>query len=142
MTSTIRIRRSVATVAIALAGLGIAAVSVTACSSQSSTPAEPSAAASPGPIGGNVLPPVMVEPGQTEASAKVGDTIVFNVPADQLTGTTISTDQPNLLELSQAKQEGDALFNPGAKALAAGTAVVTITSPNSTTSTVTITISE
>ena len=142
MTSTTRIRRSVATATIALAGLGIAAVSVTACSSSSTTPAAPSASAPASPIGGNVLPPVMVEPGQTEAAAKVGDTIVFNVPADKLTGTTISTDQPNLLEISQAKQEGDALFNPGAKALAAGTAVVTITGPDSSTSTVTITISE
>lgn len=140
--------KSVVAAGIAVATLTAGALVVSACGSSSSSdtaaspaapsPADPSTQASP--IGGNVLPPVIVEPGQTEASAKVGDTIVFNVAADKLAGTTISTDQPSLLELSQAKQEGDALFNPGAKALAAGTAVVTITSPDNTTSQVTVTI--
>ena len=146
---------SVRSTVIAAAALAVGALAVTACSSTASSTDTASAApvasasadamqpsAESSPIGGNVLPPVMVEPGQTEAAAKVGDTIVFNVPADKLAGTTISTDQPTLLELSQAKQEGDALFNPGAKALAAGTAVVTITGPDNTTSQVTITIAE
>ena len=82
----------------------------------------------------------MVAPGQTEASAKVGNFIVFNV--ESLAGTTISTDKPELLELTQAKEEGGAQFNPGAKALAAGVAVVTVTNPDSSTRDVTITIAE
>lgn len=47
---------------------------------------------------------------------------------------------PELLELSQAKEEGGAEFNPGAKALAAGVAIVTVTNPDSSTRDVTITI--
>lgn len=129
--------RVVALVAATLATAGLLA----GCSSSSSSD---SGAASPGasPIGGNVLPPVMVEPGQTEATAKVGDTIVFNIPQADLAGTTISTDKPEILEVTQAKQEGDALFNPGAKALAPGTATVTVTAPDMTTTDVTITVTE
>ena len=82
----------------------------------------------------------MVAPDQTQASAKVGNFIVFNV--ESLAGTTISTDKPDLLELTQAKEEGGAQFNPGAKALAAGVAVVTVTNPDSSTRDVTITIAE
>ncbi|MSX63159.1 MAG: hypothetical protein F2763_00505 [Actinobacteria bacterium] len=82
----------------------------------------------------------MVAPDQTQASAKVGNFIVFNV--ESLAGTTISTDKPELLELTQAKEEGGAQFNPGAKALAAGVAVVTVTNPDSSTRDVTITIAE
>jgi hypothetical protein len=129
---------SVRTVAIAASALTAVAL-ISGCSSTSSSDAASPAASE---VGGQVLPPVIVEEGQTEATAKVGDFIVFNTPADQLAGTTISTDQPDLLELSQAKQEGDALLNPGAKALAAGTAVVTVTSPDNSTRAVTITITE
>jgi hypothetical protein len=129
---------SVRTVAIAASALTAVAL-ISGCSSTSSSDAASPAASE---VGGQVLPPVIVEEGQTEATAKVGDFIVFNTPADQLAGTTISTDQPDLLELSQAKQEGDALLNPGAQALAAGTAVVTVTSPDNSTRAVTITITE
>lgn len=129
---------SVRTGAIAAAALTAVAL-ISGCSSTSSSDAASPAVSE---VGGQVLPPVLVEPGQTEAAAKVGDTIVFNIPADQLIGTTIATDQPDLLEVTQAKQEGDALFNPGAKALAAGTAVVTITGPSGSTSSVTVTIAE
>lgn len=132
-----RVSRITAASAAALAFVALLA----GCSSSSSDAGSASAAAT-GAIGGNVLPPVMVEPGQTEATAKVGDTIVFNIPEADLAGTTVSTDNPDLLEVTQASQDGDAVLNPGAKALAAGTAVVTITAPDSTTSTVTITISE
>ncbi len=126
---------------VALAAAALAFVGALAGCSSSSTSSE-TAAATASPIGGNVLPPVMVEPGQTEATAKVGDTIVFNIPEADLAGTTIDTDNPEVLQVSQAKQEGDALFNPGAKALAAGTATVTITAPDMTTSDVTVTVTE
>lgn len=129
--------RVLAMAAAALATAGLLA----GCSSSSSSDSQAASAAA-SPIGGNVLPPVMVEPGQTEATAKVGDTIVFNIPEADLAGTTIDTDQPDILEVSQAKQEGDALFNPGAKALAPGTAVVTITNPDMSTSDVTVTVTE
>ena len=42
-----------------------------------------------------VLPPVIVEPGQTEATAKVGDFI--DIVVDEVIGTTISTDNSDVL---------------------------------------------
>ena len=42
----------------------------------------------------------------------------------------------------QAKEEGGALFNPGGKTLAPGTAIITVTSPNSSTRDITLTITE
>lgn len=80
----------------------------------------------------------MIAPAQTEASVKVGNFIVFNV--ESLAGTTISTDKPELLELTQAKEEGGAAFNPGGKALGVGVAIVTVTNPDSSTRDVTVTI--
>ena len=134
-----RTGRIVAASATALLGIAVLA----GCSaSTSSTPAAPAsdAAASAGVIGGDVLPPVIVEPTATTAEAKVGDTVVFNV--DKLAGTTISTTTPELVELTQGGEQDGAEFNPGAKALAAGTAIVTVTNPDSSMRDVTITISE
>jgi hypothetical protein len=71
---------------------------------------------------------------------KVGDTVVFNVV--KLAGTTISTTTPELVELTQGGEQDGAEFNPGAKAIAAGTAVVTVTNPDSSMRDVTITITE
>lgn len=141
MAGMTRVPRLLASSAAALVLAGaLASCSFSASVGDASSPAASSSAGAA--IGGNVLPPVMVEPGQTEATAKVGDTIVFNIPEQDLAGTTIDTDQPDLLEVSQAKQEGDAIFNPGAKALAPGSATVTITAPDGSTSSVAITITE
>lgn len=134
-----RTGRIVAASATALLGIAVLA----GCSaSTSSTPDAPAsdAAASAGVIGGDVLPPVIVEPTATTAEAKVGDTIVFNVV--KLAGTTISTSTPDLVELTQGGEQDGAEFNPGAKALAAGTAIITVTNPDSSMRDVTITISE
>lgn len=87
-----------------------------------------------------MLPPVIVEPGQTEATAKVGDFI--DIVVDELIGTTIATDNSEILEISQAKQEGDALFNPGAKALAPGDATITVTLPDGTSYDIAVTVTE
>ena len=83
-----------------------------------------------------MLPPIIVIPGQTDVSVPVGLYIVFNVsdPAH----SQVSTDTSNVLELSQGHDNGSAVFNPGGKALAEGTAVVTITESSGTTSTVTV----
>ena len=124
-------RRFVAISATALLGAAVLA----GCSSST----EPAASSAAG-AGTEVIAPIMVAPDQTQASAKVGNFIVFKV--ESLAGTTISTDKPELLELTQAKEEGGAQFNPGAKALAAGVAVVTVTNPDSSTRDVTITIAE
>jgi hypothetical protein len=107
-------------------------------SSSSTTPAAaPSTSSTTQPTGtSQMLPPIIVIPGQTDASVPVGRYIVFNVsdPAH----TQVSTDKPDVLELSQGHDDGSAVFNPGAKALAEGTAIVTITESSGTTSTVTV----
>ena len=87
-----------------------------------------------------MLPPVIIEVGQTEATAKVGDNL--DIIVEDIAGATVSTDNPEVVELTQAKEEGGALFNPGGKALAPGTAVITLTLPDMTESTITLTVTE
>ena len=87
-----------------------------------------------------MLPPVIIEVGQTEATAKVGDNL--DIIVEDIAGTTVSTDNPEVVELTQAKEEGGALFNPGGKVLAPGTAVITLTLPDMTESTITLTVTE
>jgi hypothetical protein len=87
-----------------------------------------------------MLPPAIIEVGQTEATAKVGDNL--DIIVEDIAGTTVSTDSPEIVELTQAKEEGGALFNPGGKALAPGTAVITLTLPDMTESTITLTVTE
>lgn len=90
--------------------------------------------------GTQMLPPVIVEPGQTEASAKVGDFIVIVV--EDVEGTTISTDNPEILEISQSYDDGSAQFNAGAEALAPGSATITVTLPDATSYDVAVTVTE
>jgi outer membrane lipoprotein SlyB len=91
--------------------------------------------------GGNqMLPPVIVEPGQTEANATVGDFI--DIVVEEIVGTTIATDNPEILKVSQAYDDGSALFNPGAEALAPGTAIITVTTPDNTSYDITVTVTE
>ncbi|MCX6460568.1 MAG: hypothetical protein NTZ03_09685 [Actinobacteria bacterium] len=126
---------------VAVAGAAaLVAVALAGCSSSSSSgsSSSSSSSASSSAIGGNVLPPVMVEPGATTATAKVGDTIVFNQPNPAK--TKISTDNSDVLEVMQGKDDGSAQFNPGAKALKAGNATVTIVAADGTTSTVAVTV--
>ena len=127
----------------------IALTVLTGCSSSSSSSttsaaseaAESSAATdTASPMMSPVMPPVMVDQTATTATAKVGDTIVLNV--DKLAGTTIAVDKPDLIEVSQAHETDGAQFNPGGKALKAGTAVITVTNPDNSTRTITVTITE
>lgn len=87
-----------------------------------------------------MLPPVIVEPGQTEATASVGDFI--DIVVDQIEGTTVSTDNPEILMLSQAYDDGSALFNPGAEALAPGNATITVTLADGTSYDIAVTVTE
>ena len=124
----LRNRRFIVLSAVALMGAAV----LTGCSSKSADSDTSSSQ--------SVVAPVIIEVDQIEGTAKVGDTIVFNV--DKVAGTTIATEQADLLAITQAKEEGGAQFNPGAKALAPGSAVVTITNPDSSTRDVLITITE
>jgi ABC-type phosphate/phosphonate transport system substrate-binding protein len=131
-----RTRTAAAVSAAALLGVALLA----GCSSSSEPAATDSAAASEG--SSQVLPPVIITEDQTAATAKVGDYLDIIVSEDKLAGTTVSTDQPELVELTQAKEEGGAMFNPGGKTLAPGTAVIVVTSPDSSTRDITLTITE
>lgn len=87
-----------------------------------------------------MLPPVMVDDTATTATAKVGDTIVFNVK--KLAGTTIDTTSTDMFQITQGGEKDGATFNPGAKALKAGTGVITVTNPDGSTRDVTITVTQ
>lgn len=121
------------TMAIAAGALALS-TALTGCSGDSddSTSASESASA-------QLLPPVIVTEDATTAEAKVGDTVVFNV-ADPV-NTTISVDKPDVLEIEQGRTDGSATFNPGAKALKSGTAVVSIDAPGEPVRTVEVTVS-
>ena len=123
--------------AASVAVLGVAVLA--GCSSSSSSDSSAaSPAASSADSAQQMLPPVIVEPGQTEATAKVGDFI--DILVDQLAGTTIDTSTPELLEISQGGEKDGAEFNPGAKALAPGEGVITVTKPDATSYDLKITI--
>ena len=85
-----------------------------------------------------MLPPIIVEPGQTEATAVVGDFI--DIVVDEVNGTTIATPNPDILEIYQAREEDGAEFNPGAKAIAPGSAVITVTLPDGTSYDINVTV--
>ena len=132
-----------ATVALA-ASIAVGSLALVGCSSTSSTPEPTAAASSAAEQGGStsMLPPVIITEQQTEATAKVGDFLDIVIPEDKLAGTTVDTPNPDLVELTQAKQEGDAVFNPGGKVLAPGTATIEVTNPDNTIRTITLTITE
>ena len=82
----------------------------------------------------------MVAEDVTTATAKVGEFIVIQVT--KLAGTTIATSTPELLEVTQGGSDGSAEFNPGAKALAVGTGIITFTKPDGSSYDLTVTITE
>ena len=132
-----KINRRVAVISVA--GLfGVAALA--GCSSSSTTSSSSSVASEPTT---GMLPPIIINVDETAATAKVGDFIDILVSDNDLAGTTVSTDKPDLVELTQAHEdEGGAAFNPGGKALAPGVAIITVTNPDSTTRDITLTITE
>lgn len=117
-------------------GSALAVVALAGCGSSGADDSAPSPVASDG---SSLLPPVIVAENENEATAKVGDTIVFNV-ADPVNNTVSATPE-GILEITQGSDDGMALFNPGAKAIAPGTATVTI-SDGGTTRTVKVEVTE
>ena len=107
------------------------------CSTTSDDGSEPIPAA-PNSATAGLPAPVIVDAGETSAEATVGETIVFN--QDDPANTTVSTDNPEVLKLTQGSDDGSAQFNPSAVALSAGVAVVTIVAADGTTSQVTVTV--
>lgn len=133
-----RPRTAVALAAAAL--LGTAFLAGCSSSSDSSDSAAASAAASEG--GTQLLPPVIITEDQTEATCAVGNFLDIIVAEDKLAGTTVSSSDEAVVTVTQAKQEGDALFNPGGQCVAAGSATVTVTNPDNTTRDIAITVTQ
>lgn len=131
----IRMRTAAAVGAAALLGVTVLA----GCSSSSDSTAEATASAE---AGAQMLPPVIITEDQATATCKVGDALDIIVAEAQLAGTTVDSSDAALVEVTQAKQEGDALFNPGGKCLAAGEATITLTGPDGATRDIALTITD
>lgn len=80
-----------------------------------------SAAADAGMVG-----PIVVEPSETEVAATVGRMLDFNVGPNPGDWTISSDNEAVVGDLTQGGEKDGAMFNPGAKALSAGTATVTL----------------
>jgi len=78
-------------------------------------------------VGGNVLPPTMLDASTTSATVKVGATVVFNL-GDPTPGKFVATSSdPKLVEItSTGGSQGSYTTNAGGKALTKGTAKVTV----------------
>ena len=86
-----------------------------------------------------MLPPVIVTADQTDTSAAVGDMI--DIVVDDPVNTTIAVDNPEVLEITQGKDDGSVLFNPGATALSPGTATIMVTSADGSIRDIVVTVS-
>ena len=120
----------------AMGAIGILGVTVLAgCSSsdESATDTETSSEST------QMLPPVIITPDQMDATAVVGDMI--DIVVDDPVNTVIAVDNADVLEITQGSDDGSAIFNPGAKALAAGTATITVTNPDGSTRNIVVVVS-
>ena len=126
-----RLSKTAAIIAAAVLGVSVLA----GCSSSGDSDANQTTSE-----GSQVLPPIILEPGETEATAKVGDVIV--VKADDRLGTTIATDQPDILEVQQAYDDETAEFNAGAEVLAPGNAIITVSLPDGSSYDIAVTATE
>lgn len=125
--------------ALAAAGLMGAALLAGCSSSDSSSEATETAAAGETT---EMLPPVIITEDQTEATCSVGNFLDIVIPEDKLAGTTVSTSDDAVVTVTQAKQEGDALYNPGGECVAPGSATVTVTNPDASTRDIAVTVAE
>lgn len=120
----------------AIGAIGILGVTVLAGCSSSDESATDSATSSEST---QMLPPVIITVDQMEAAAVVGDMI--DIVVDDPVNTVIAVDNADVLEITQGSDDGSAIFNPGAKALAAGTATITVTNPDGSTRNIVVVVS-
>ena len=134
-----RIRTAAAVSAAALLGIAVLA----GCSSSSSSETATSAAASAAASGSTeMLPPVIITEDQAAATCAVGNMLDIIVSEANLAGTTVASSDEALVTVTQAKEEGGALFNPGGECLAAGEATITVTNPDGSTRDIALTITQ
>lgn len=128
----------------ATALLGVTVLAGCSSSSDSADSAASTDTAASAEAGGSteMLPPVIITEDQSSATCKVGDFLDIVVPEDILAGTTVDSSDPALVEVTQAKEEGGAIFNPGGKCLASGEATLTLTDPQGGTREIALTITE
>ena len=112
------------------------------CSSSSGSTESASAAASAAASGAQMLPPIFIQPTDTAVSCKVGDNLNFVIDDKNLAGTTVSTDNKDIVELTQAGEKDGATYTAGGKCLAAGTATITVTAPDNTKRDIALTVTE
>jgi len=111
----------------------LAAIAVVGCSSDDSDSADTTTTTAAettttvGPIGGNVLPPVVLSPEKTSATVKVGTFVTFDM-GDPGEGEYVAvSSDPAVFDVTGAgRTEGSATYNAGGKATAPGEATVTV----------------
>jgi hypothetical protein len=74
--------------------------------------------------GMSVFAPIVIEPGQTEAEASVGDAL--DIVVEDPASATVESDNPDIVEVFPGSDEDGVVMNPGGVALAPGTASVTV----------------
>lgn len=105
----------------------LAAVSLAACSNTTQPTTSPSSpmtgatSATPTTSGSSVLPPIPITKAE-DVTVKVG--AFLNVVTPNV--TKVTTDNPQVLEVSQPHSDGSATFNGGARVLAPGKAILTV----------------
>lgn len=115
-------------------------VTVLAGCSSSSESTDTAASADAGAA--EMLPPVIITEDQTSATCKVGNFLDVIVAEDKLAGATLDSSDTAIVEVTQAKQDGDALFNPGGSCLAPGDVTLTLTGPDGATRDIALTVTE
>ena len=120
----------------AIGAIGILGVTVLAGCSSSDESTTDTATSSEST---QMLPPVIITVDQMEAAAVVGDMI--DIVVDDPVNTVIAVDNADVLEITQGSDDGSAIFNPGAKAIAAGTATITVTNPDGSTRNIVVVVS-
>ena len=133
-----RTRTAAAVSAAALLGITVLA----GCSSSSSDTASSAAASEAASGSTEMLPPVIITEDQASATCAVGNFLDIIVPEDKLAGTTVASSDEALVTVTQAKEEGGALFNPGGECVAAGEATITVTNPDGSAREIALTITQ
>ncbi len=112
--------------------LAVLALSAAACSSDessesTSTTTSTSAPATSAPVGGNVLPPVVLNDQETSTTVDVGTTVTFDL-GEPGEGRFVATSaDPAVFKVeNEGKTEGTYSTNAGGVAVAPGTTEVTV----------------
>lgn len=112
----------------------VGVVALAGCSTSTSAPSSSPTTSAPAPTSPtatstptDVLPPIIVDGTKKAMKATVGDTLDITVPNVK----KVSTDNAEILKVTQAHDDGSAEYNAGAEVLAPGKAVLTIETADS-----------